>query len=100
MEYRWPSLCSLCPLSIGKGGVHTISMARSVGAYKGDTPPAKTSLAFQQNGGKAAKWEHVALVKAIEEDASIKTLAVAMSRLNVNGWMRDNDVVTVSERRA
>ncbi len=42
-----------------------------IGVYKGDTPPAKTPAAFQQNGCKAVKWEHAALSKAIE-DASTK----------------------------
>ncbi len=37
-----------------------------IGAYKGDTPPAKTPLAFQKNGYKAVKWERVVLVKAVE----------------------------------
>lgn len=38
-----------------------------IGVYKGDKPPAKTPPAFQQNGCKAVKWEHSALIKAIEE---------------------------------
>lgn len=38
-----------------------------VGVYKGDIPPTKTPPAFQQNGCKAVKWEHVALMEAIEE---------------------------------
>jgi len=42
-----------------------------IGVYKGGTPPTKYPPAFQQNGCKAVKWEHVALRKAIE-DASIK----------------------------
>ena len=42
-----------------------------IGVYKGDTPPSETPLAFQQNGCKAVKWEHVTLAKAIE-NASTK----------------------------
>lgn len=42
-----------------------------IGVYKGDAPPSKTPPAFQQNGCKAVKWEHAALMKAIE-DASTK----------------------------
>ena len=42
-----------------------------IGVYKGDTPPAKTPPAFQQNGCKAVKWEHSAMTNAIE-DASTK----------------------------
>ncbi|MBC2732467.1 TIR domain-containing protein [Thiobacillus sp.] len=38
-----------------------------IGVYKGDAPPAKTPTAFQQNGCKAVKWEHDALMRAIEE---------------------------------
>lgn len=38
-----------------------------IGVYKGDIPPAKTPPAFQQNGCKAVKWGHVALMAAIEE---------------------------------
>ncbi|WP_018714712.1 TIR domain-containing protein [Brachymonas chironomi] len=42
-----------------------------VGVYKGDKTPANMPPAFQQNGCKAVKWEHAALMKAIE-DASTK----------------------------
>lgn len=42
-----------------------------IGVYKGDTPPAKTPSAFQQNGCKVVKWEHAAIMKAIE-DANTK----------------------------
>lgn len=41
-----------------------------IGVYKGDTPPAKTPPAFQQNGCNAVKWEHTALMKAIEDARS------------------------------
>lgn len=42
-----------------------------IGVYKGDKAPASVPSAFQQNGCKAVKWEHAALMKAIE-DASTK----------------------------
>ena len=42
-----------------------------VGVYKGDKCPNKLPSSFQQNSCKAVKWEHAALMKAIE-DASIK----------------------------
>lgn len=42
-----------------------------IGAYKGDTPPAKVPPAFQRCKCKAVKWEHAAMTKAIE-DASTK----------------------------
>ncbi len=42
-----------------------------IGVYKGDKAPANVPPAFQQNGCKAVKWEHAALMKAIE-DASTK----------------------------
>lgn len=42
-----------------------------IGVYKGDTPPARTPAAFRQNGCKVVKWEHAAMVNAIE-DASTK----------------------------
>lgn len=38
-----------------------------IGVYKGNTPPANTPIAFRQNGCKAVKWEHAALIKAIED---------------------------------
>ncbi|MDK9720427.1 MAG: TIR domain-containing protein [Rhodospirillales bacterium] len=38
-----------------------------IGVYSGDTPPTKTPPAFQQNRCKAVKWEHAALIKAIEK---------------------------------
>jgi len=38
-----------------------------IGVYKGDTPPAKAPPAFQQNSCKIVKWEHAALMAAIEE---------------------------------
>lgn len=38
-----------------------------IGVYKGDSQPAATPPAFQQNNCKAVKWEHAALMKAIEE---------------------------------
>lgn len=38
-----------------------------IGVHKRDMPPAKTPPAFQQNGCKVVKWEHAALVTAIEE---------------------------------
>lgn len=37
-----------------------------IGVYKGDSQPAATPTAFQQNRCKAVKWEHAALMKAIE----------------------------------
>ena len=37
-----------------------------IGVYKGDVPPSKTPPAFQQNNCKAVKWEHAALMQAIE----------------------------------
>ena len=42
-----------------------------IGVHKGDTPPTKTPPAFHQNGCKAVKWEHAALMKSIE-DANAK----------------------------
>lgn len=42
-----------------------------IGVYKGDTAPAKLPSAFQNNACRAVKWEHEALMKAIE-DASVK----------------------------
>jgi hypothetical protein len=42
-----------------------------IGVYKSDAKPAKTPPAFQQNNCKAVKWEHAALMKAIE-DANAK----------------------------
>jgi len=42
-----------------------------IGVYKGDSQPAKTPPAFQQNKCKAVKWEHAALMQAIE-DANAK----------------------------
>ncbi|HVJ04239.1 MAG TPA: TIR domain-containing protein [Candidatus Saccharimonadales bacterium] len=42
-----------------------------VGVYKGDKAPTNLPSAFQQNGCKAVKWEHAAMMKAIE-DASTK----------------------------
>jgi len=42
-----------------------------VGVYKGDQAPTDLPSAFQQNGCKAVKWEHDAMMKAIE-DASTK----------------------------
>lgn len=42
-----------------------------IGVYKGDIQPSKTPPAFQQNKCKAVKWEHAALMKAIE-DANAK----------------------------
>lgn len=38
-----------------------------IGVYKGDTSPTMMPPAFQQNGCKAVKWEHAAMMKAIEE---------------------------------
>jgi len=38
-----------------------------IGVYKGDSQPAKTPPAFQQNKCKAVKWDHAALIKAIED---------------------------------
>lgn len=38
-----------------------------IGVYQGDAPPAKTPPAFTQNACKTVKWEHAALIKAIEE---------------------------------
>lgn len=38
-----------------------------IGVYKGDTPPARTPPAFQQNGCKAVQWTHAGLAKAIED---------------------------------
>ncbi len=45
-----------------------------IGVYKGDTPPAKTPPAFHQNGCNAIKWEHVVLIKEID-DASTRRYA-------------------------
>jgi len=42
-----------------------------IGVYKGDKAPTSLPPAFGQNGCKAVKWEHAALMKAIE-DASTK----------------------------
>lgn len=42
-----------------------------IGVYQGDKVPTRVPPAFQQNGCKAVKWEHAALMKAIE-DASTK----------------------------
>lgn len=42
-----------------------------VGVYQGDSKPANAPPAFQQNNCKAVKWEHAALMKAIE-DANAK----------------------------
>jgi hypothetical protein len=42
-----------------------------IGVYSGDTPPSKIPIAFQENSCKAIKWEHEALMNAIE-NASIK----------------------------
>jgi len=42
-----------------------------VGVYKGDNAPTNLPPAFQQNGCKAVKWEHSAMMKAIE-DANTK----------------------------
>ena len=42
-----------------------------IGVYKGNTPPAQNPPAFSKNGCQAVKWEHAALMKAIE-DASTK----------------------------
>ena len=42
-----------------------------IGVYKGDKAPASVPPTFQQNGCKSVKWEHAALMKAIE-DASTK----------------------------
>ena len=42
-----------------------------IGVYKGDKAPTSVPSAFKQNGCKSVKWEHDALMKAIE-DASKK----------------------------
>lgn len=42
-----------------------------IGVYKGDKAPTSVPPAFRQNGCKSVKWEHAALMKAIE-DASRK----------------------------
>ena len=42
-----------------------------IGIYQGDVAPSTLPTAFAQNGCKAFKWEHNALMKAIE-DASAK----------------------------
>ena len=42
-----------------------------IGVYKGEKAPTNVPPAFQQNGCKSVKWEHTALMKAIE-DASTK----------------------------
>lgn len=42
-----------------------------IGVYVGDECPKKMPIAFKQSGCKAIKWEHSALIKAIE-DASTK----------------------------
>lgn len=38
-----------------------------IGVYKDDSQPTVVPSAFQQNGCKSVKWEHAALMKAIEE---------------------------------
>ena len=38
-----------------------------IGVYKSDKAPNKLPASFQQNGCKSVKWEHTALLKAIEE---------------------------------
>lgn len=38
-----------------------------IGVYKEGGQPTKTPPAFQQNNCKAVKWEHAALMKAIED---------------------------------
>lgn len=38
-----------------------------IGVYKGDTPPSQTPAAFQKNKCKAVKWDHAAIMKAVEE---------------------------------
>jgi hypothetical protein len=38
-----------------------------IGVYKGDSPPTKLPASFQQNECKAVRWEHAALMKAIED---------------------------------
>jgi hypothetical protein len=38
-----------------------------IGVYKGDNPPEWLPLAFEKNGCKAVKWEHAALMQAIDE---------------------------------
>ncbi|MHA6846520.1 TIR domain-containing protein [Ralstonia syzygii] len=43
-----------------------------IGVYKGDTPPAKLPSVFQQHGCKAVKWEHVGMMKAIEDASTTR----------------------------
>jgi len=38
-----------------------------IGVYKGDKAPTSVPPAFQQHGCKSVKWEHAALMKAIED---------------------------------
>ena len=38
-----------------------------IGVYKGDKAPTNAPSAFKRNGCKFVKWEHAALMKAIEE---------------------------------
>ena len=38
-----------------------------IGVYKGDAPPAKLPKTFQQGEFKIVKWDHTALLRAIEE---------------------------------
>lgn len=42
-----------------------------IGVYKGDSTPTNVPPAFRKNACKSVKWEHAALMKAIE-DASTK----------------------------
>lgn len=41
-----------------------------IGVYKGDSIPKDLPKAFAENGCKAVKWEHKAMIKAIEEASS------------------------------
>ena len=42
-----------------------------IGVYKGDAPPANTPEIFQRNGCRTVKWNHEAMMNAIEK-ASVK----------------------------
>lgn len=39
-----------------------------IGVFKGEQAPANLPLAFHQNGCKAVKWNHTALMQAIEQN--------------------------------
>lgn len=45
---------------------------RVIGVYKGDQPPAEVPPAFRENKCKIVRWEHAALMAAIEETNSTR----------------------------